>query len=101
MHDILKMQPKKIRDFVCATALLDRFNPELCTQITGDADVARILAHLEHLNLFLIPLDENRNWYRYHHIFSEVVRRQVVIEKADLIPRTYRRLPNFGRSGVI
>lgn len=90
IHDILRMQPEKIRDFVFATALLDRFTPELCAEITGCGDASRIIAHLERLNLFLIPLDDDRKWYRYHHIFSEVVRGWVAVENSDLIPQTLR-----------
>jgi LuxR family maltose regulon positive regulatory protein len=95
VNDILKLQPDKIRTFILATALLDRFNPKLCTEVTGHADAVRILSGLERMNLFLIPLDakdnDDREWYRFHHMFSEVVRRQVAIETPDLMAVTLRK----------
>lgn len=91
IHDILKMQPEKIRNFVFASALLDRFTPELCTEVTGMTDAAMILERIERMNLFLIPLDSHRKWYRYHHMFSETVRRQTAIHDPGLIPAILRR----------
>lgn len=91
IHDILRQQPQEIRDFVFATALLDRFNVELCTEVTGMPDAAGVLARLERMNLFLIPLDADRKWYRYHHMFCEIVRRQLAGPHADAIPRTMRK----------
>ncbi len=88
IHDILGMLPEKIRSFVLATALLDRFNPEVCAEVTGQHDAARILARLERMNLFLIPLDGDGAWYRYHHMFSEAVRHQILIDHPDLITAT-------------
>ncbi len=91
IHDILRVQPEKIRNFIFTTAILDRFNPELCTKVTGTTDAAPILERLMHMNLFLIPLDPRRQWYRYHHIFSEVIRRQVAILDPELISATLRK----------
>lgn len=95
IHDILRLQPEKIRNFVFTTALLDRFNPELCAEVTGMPDVLKTIAHLEHINLFLIPLttDSNsqRRWYRYHHMFSGVIRRQAAINDPNSIPATLRK----------
>lgn len=95
IHDILRMQPEKIRKFVFATALLDRFNPKLCTEITGRKDAVKILAHLSHMKLFLIPLDTQGSWYRYHHIFSEVIRRQLAIDEPDLICATLKKAASW------
>lgn len=85
IHDVLRMQPVEIRNFIFATALLDRFNPELSAEVTGIPDAAKILERLERMNLFLIPLDTRRQWYRYHHIFSQVVRRQAAARDPDAI----------------
>ncbi len=89
--DIMRMQSEEIRNVVFATALLDRFTPELCAEITGVKDAAGLLKRLERMNLFLIPLDARRKWYRYHHMFSEVVRRQVSLEAPELILNTLRK----------
>lgn len=91
IHDILQVLPQKIRDFVYATALLERFNPALCTEVTGMPDATEMLARLERMNLFLIPLDADGEWYRYHHMFSEVICRRIAIHDSDMIFRTLRK----------
>ncbi len=91
IHDILRMQSEKVRNFIFATTFLDRFNPELCIEITGTPDAARILARLTRMNFFLIPLETGRKWYRYHHMFAEVIRQQVSINNPDLMVETLRR----------
>jgi LuxR family maltose regulon positive regulatory protein len=91
IHDILKAQPPKVREFVLATALLDRFTAELCAEVTGMPDAAGVLDQLERMNLFLIPLDAGRKWYRYHHMFSEVVRRQRANREPEAICMTLRK----------
>lgn len=85
IYDILSVQSEDIRNFVSATALLDRFNPDVCAEVTGQKEAARILLHIARLNLFLIPLDTDDQWYRYHHMFSEAVRRRVAIDEPDLV----------------
>lgn len=74
VEEVLERQPQKIRDFLLKTSILDRLSGPLCDAITGQEDGKEILATLERGNLFLIPLDDERKWYRYHHLFSEVLR---------------------------
>ncbi len=91
IHDILSRQSEQIKNFIFTTALLERFTPELCAEVTGAQDADGILAQLERMNLFLIPLDTQGRWYRYHHMFSEVIRRQVSLETPGLILATLRK----------
>lgn len=72
--EVMRQQPARIRDFVQKTAILDRFTAPLCNSITGETDSETILAQLEQGNLFLISLDEQRQWYRYHHLFADFLR---------------------------
>ena len=95
IHDILQMQPEKMREFVLATALLDRFNPELCIAVTGMQDAVKILARLESMNLFLIPLDTGRKWYRYHHMFSQAIRHQVAMSNPDFVTAILAKAANW------
>ena len=79
LEEVLKRQPPHIRDFLRETAVLPRFNADLCQAVTGGDDgshrhAADILTELEQSNLFLIPLDDKRGWYRYHHLFADVLR---------------------------
>jgi len=91
VYEILSMQPEKIRNFVFATALLDRFNPEVCAAMTGQNDATGILAYIASMNLFLIPLDADNRWYRYHHMFSEVIRRRVTIDDPALVSSSLQK----------
>lgn len=102
VHDILNMQPEKVRDFVIATALLDRFNAEVCAEVTGQDNAAGLLARIADANLFLIPLDTHGKWYRYHHMFSEVVRHRISIDDPASIPATLRKAAQwFAANGHI
>ncbi|HLG15930.1 MAG TPA: LuxR C-terminal-related transcriptional regulator [Blastocatellia bacterium] len=72
--EVLRQQPEDIRSFLRQTAILDRFNASLCDAVTGRHDSQAMLAHLERANLFLIPLDDQRQWCRYHHLFADFLR---------------------------
>jgi LuxR family maltose regulon positive regulatory protein len=85
IYDILNMQPEEIRHFVSVTALLDRFNPGVCEQVTGQKNALKILARIARMNLFLISLDTDGQWYRYHHMFSEAIRRRLAIDDPALV----------------
>jgi LuxR family maltose regulon positive regulatory protein len=74
MTEVLDRQPEAVRDFLRQTAILDRLTASLCDAITGGADGAAILEYLDDNNLFLIPLDNRREWYRYHHLFADFLR---------------------------
>ncbi len=68
---MLGQQDAEVGQFLRQTAVLDRFNASLCQAITGRADSQAILLRLEQANLFLIPLDDARHWFRYHHLFAD------------------------------
>jgi LuxR family transcriptional regulator, maltose regulon positive regulatory protein len=70
--EVLARQPTRVRDFLLHTAVLDRLTGPLCDAVTGRADGTRTLEDLERGNLFLVPLDDHRRWYRYHHLFADV-----------------------------
>jgi LuxR family maltose regulon positive regulatory protein len=72
--EVLRQQPDEIRTFLRQTGILDRFNASLCDAVTGRSDSQAMLAQLEKANLFLIPLDDQRRWYRYHHLFADFLR---------------------------
>jgi ATP/maltotriose-dependent transcriptional regulator MalT len=72
--EVMRQQPEHIRDFLQKTAILDRLSSPLCNAVTGQNNSEAILAQLEHANLFLISLDEQRQWYRFHHLFADFLR---------------------------
>ncbi len=73
IDEVLKNLPPEITDFLSKTALLQRFNAAACQAVSGNPNAAEILDQLERSNLFLIPLDNQRNWFRYHHLFADVL----------------------------
>ncbi len=75
--EVLSRQPEGLRDFLLRTAILNRLSGPLCDAVTGRQDGQAVLEELEAANLFLIPLDDTRTWYRYHHLFGTLLRHQL------------------------
>src|SRR5512146_1709397 len=73
VEEVLQRQPEPIRSFLLQTALLDRLCAPLCNAVTEREDGKEMLDVLERSNLFLIPLDDKRQWYRYHYLFADVL----------------------------
>ena len=80
MEEVLIQQTPTIREFLLKTSVLDKLNGSLCDAVTGRSDGQEILADLENANLFLVPLDGTRQWFRYEHLFSEMLRHNLEIE---------------------
>lgn len=78
LEEVLQHQPAEVQAFLLRTSLLERFNAELCAQVTGSTPAAcqRFLDQLDHANLFLVPLDNRQSWFRYHRLFGELLQRQ-------------------------
>ncbi|MEZ4552811.1 MAG: LuxR C-terminal-related transcriptional regulator [Dehalococcoidia bacterium] len=77
LEEVLHRQPAHVRDFLLKTSILDRLYGPLCDALTGRADGAATLEGLERANLFVVALDDRRQWFRYHHLFSDVLRAHV------------------------
>ncbi|WP_127586908.1 LuxR C-terminal-related transcriptional regulator [Paenibacillus koleovorans] len=75
MDELLYRQPEHIRLFLLHTSVLDRFCASLCFALTENDSAFSILPVLERTNLFIVPLDQNRTWFRYHHLFAEFLRK--------------------------
>jgi LuxR family maltose regulon positive regulatory protein len=89
--EVLARQPARVRDFLLGTAVLDRLTGALCDAVTGSTDGTRMLEDLERGNLFLVPLDTERSWYRYHHLFADVLRARLRAEAPDQVPVLHQR----------
>lgn len=89
--EIIDVQEEKVRSFLYASALLDRFNADVCRAITGIEETREILNHLLRANLFLVPLDTDRTWYRYHHLFSESIRPRIAGSRPTLAADVHRK----------
>ncbi|OPX89852.1 MAG: HTH-type transcriptional regulator MalT [Pelotomaculum sp. PtaB.Bin104] len=75
--EVLSLQDPGIREFLRRTAVLDRFTPSLCDEVTDRDDSREMLRKIETNNLFLIPLDGEREWFRYHHLFADSMRTEM------------------------
>lgn len=71
MHEVFAQQPAALQDFLLKTAILDQLNPALCDDLLGARDSAELLRQVEQRNLFIVRLEEEETWYRYHHLFGE------------------------------
>jgi LuxR family transcriptional regulator, maltose regulon positive regulatory protein len=89
--EVLQQQPEFVRSFMLHTAILDRLSGPLCEALTGRNDSDKLLAKLDAGNLFVIPLDEERHWYRYHHLFADLLRSELTRTQPDWIPELHRR----------
>src|SRR3954452_7534453 len=91
VEEVLQHQPDHVRWFLSQTALLDRLTGPLCDAVTGQEDGSGTLEALERGNLFVIPLDDTRQWYRYHHLFAEVLQARLREEHPEQVPALHRR----------
>lgn len=91
--EVLEQRPKGTRDFLLQTSILNRLCGPLCDAVTGQTESQShaLLQRLEHANLFLIPLDEKRHWYRYHPLFAEVLQARLWQDQGDRVAELFRR----------
>jgi len=90
-EEALKTQPPDVQDFLLETSILPRLSGKLCEAITGRTDSAALLEGLLAANLFIIPLDDEGRWYRYHHLFAELLQHKLRRERADSLPQLHQR----------
>jgi LuxR family maltose regulon positive regulatory protein len=101
-EEVLNQRPNGTLDFLLQTSILDRLCGPLCDAVTGDAGGQAILEKLELANLFITPLDDEGLWYRYHHLFSEVLQARLQQTRPDQVPELHRRAGIwFANQGMI
>ncbi|MDT4949668.1 MAG: hypothetical protein QOJ37_2263 [Pseudonocardiales bacterium] len=90
-EEVLARQRTDVRDFLLTTSVLERLTGPLCDAVTGRAGGKATLVALERANLFLVPLDDRRQWYRYHHLFADVLQTHLLEERGDEVDELHRR----------
>ena len=93
--DVLHQQEAEIRDFLLRTAILDRFNAAAGAAVTQSPRARSLLEKVEAGNLFLVPLDETKEWYRYHHLFQEFLLAELRRSYPDEVVALYRRASDW------
>ena len=86
VDEVLQRQPDRVRTFLLQTSVLDRLSAPLCDALTGRDDGRGMLEALERDNLFVVPLDDKRHWFRYHHLFADVLRARALAEQPRQVP---------------
>jgi LuxR family maltose regulon positive regulatory protein len=85
LEEVLDRQPDEVRAFLLETSVLDQLAGGLCDALTGRSDGQPMLETLERGNLFVVPLDDERRWYRYHHLFADALRARLAARHADRV----------------
>src|SRR5213078_2191148 len=91
VEEVLQRQPEPVHRFLLQTAILDRLNGALCDAVTGQEGGKARLEALERGNFFVVPLDDKRHWYRYHHLFAEVLSAHLMVERPDQVATLHLR----------
>ena len=85
-EEVIQQQPIEIQDFILKTSMLDRLSGPLCTAVTGREDSQKILKQLKEANIFLMPLDDHSQWFRYHRLFADLLLQRLNQSQAELLP---------------
>jgi LuxR family transcriptional regulator, maltose regulon positive regulatory protein len=99
-EEVLQRQPDRVQAFLLQTCILGRLSGPLCDEVTGQGGGKAMLEALDRANLFLVPLDDRRQWYRYHQLFADVLQARLLDEQPGQVPELHRRASAwFHRSG--
>jgi LuxR family maltose regulon positive regulatory protein len=114
VEEVLQRQPEHVQAFLLHTSILDRLCAPLCDAVMEkkkgqdrrgvlpSANPQSILEHLERANLFVVPLDDDRQWYRYHRLFADLLRKRLHRDQPDLVPVLHRRASGwYERNGLV
>jgi LuxR family transcriptional regulator, maltose regulon positive regulatory protein len=95
--EVLERQPAELRGFLLRTSVLERLSGPLCDAVLDTQGSAALLRELEASNLFVVPLDDRRQWYRYHQLFADLLRLQLGARQPGLTPVLHRRAAAWHR----
>ncbi|MFK7693051.1 BTAD domain-containing putative transcriptional regulator [Paenibacillus sp. HJGM_3] len=102
LEEVIRDLPEAMRDFLLQTSVLSQMNHSLCEAVTGQSNGQRQLEQLEKLQLFIVPLDDERNWYRYHHLLSDFLQSMLARTAPELWVQANRRAAQWlDNSGFI
>jgi LuxR family transcriptional regulator, maltose regulon positive regulatory protein len=90
-EEVLQHQAPEVQTFLLQTCLLEQMNAALADAVTGRNDSGHILAYLEKANLFVVPLDDARQWYRYHHLFADLLQARLLESQPEQVVEMHRR----------
>jgi LuxR family maltose regulon positive regulatory protein len=91
LEEVLAREPEEVQAFLLQTAILTRLTGPLCDAVTGASGGQEMLERLERRNLFVVPLDDDRRWYRYHHLFADLLQARLHQSGPDRVARLLSR----------
>jgi LuxR family maltose regulon positive regulatory protein len=94
-EEVLSRHTPEVREFIITVSILDRFSAALCDSVRGTTGSAAILRELERTDLFLVPLDDERHWYRFHYLFAAVARSELEVARPDDISSLHQRAADW------
>ncbi len=103
-QDILARLPLTLQDFLLQTSILTRMNAAVCQMVTAAPDelaCQQMLEKLERTNLFVVPLDEQRQWYRFYDLFREALRARLQASQSELLPLLHRLFPKISEPACL
>ena len=89
IEEVLQQHDPELRDFLLCTSILSQFNASLCNYLLNINNGQEIIEHFERNNMFIIPLDNERNWFRYHHLFANLLQHRLKVQLKDRIPELH------------
>jgi len=95
VEDVLNRQSELVKDFLLKTSILGQMSASLCNALTKDTNSQSMLEKLEHTNLFVVSLDNERNWYRYHHLFADVLRKHLKTQLPQIVQELHHRASDW------
>jgi len=95
LEEVLEQRPEDVQNFLMKTAILNRLTGSLCDSVVGQEDGQATLEMLNDANLFNVPLDEERRWFRYHHLFADLLRQRLRLIYPKQIPNLHQRASNW------
>ena len=91
VEEVFGRQPSHVQSFLLQTSILDCLSGPLCDALTGQTNGQEMLERLERINLFTVPLSHDRCWYRYHHLFADLLRGRLQRTQSQMVPELHRR----------
>jgi LuxR family maltose regulon positive regulatory protein len=102
VDEVMTRQPEEVQTFLLRTSILERFCAPLCKYVVAGSQDLHIIDYLDRSNLFLIPLDDHREWYRYHHLFADFLHQRLRESERDKIPELHRRASQwYEKEGLV
>ncbi len=89
IEEVLQQHTQEIKDFLLCTSILNQFNASLCNHILDIQNSQEIVEQLERKNMFIVPLDNECNWFRYHHLFASLLQHRLAVHFKDRIPELH------------